>query len=265
MRHSLPARALLAAAALLAAGPAHALSSATATYSDFHIGLADLDPSDGLAPSLVLDPQSRSFVSVSDPADTNLVQQGESAFGPVSMNADVGGTGGAGSFSGDPFGAGAVITSTAVGNDGDAIGRSFDGISGPQFGFAACVLGARSQVTFSGAASVAWDASNYDGFAYGMVALGLWQFIGGDLRDVGRDYLVASYPGQEGLTGLVSRPIEFVFANRSDAPVTLIFDLEVQTYAVDRTGYTLPVDEPTGAALLLVGAPMLLWRVRRRR
>ena len=114
MRHSLPAQALLAAAALFATVPAHALSSATATFSDFHIGLTDLDPSDGLAPSLVLDPQSRSLVSVSDPAETNLVAHGESAFGPVSMGAQVGGTGGAGSFSGDPFGAGALITSTAA-------------------------------------------------------------------------------------------------------------------------------------------------------
>ena len=265
MRHSLPARALLAAAALLAAGPAHALSSATATYSDFHIGLADLDPSDGLAPSLVLDPQSRSLVSVSDPAETNLVAHGESAFGPVSMDAQVGGTGGVGSFSGDPFGAGALITSTAVGNDGNALGRSFDGIDGSQLGFAACVLGAQSQVTFSGAASVAWGASNRDGFAYGMVALGLSQFVGGDLRDAGQDYLAASYPGQEGLAGSVSRPIELILANRSDAPVTLVFDLEVQTYAVDGLGLSPPVDEPTSAALLLVGASMLFAGIRRRR
>src|SRR5476649_452715 len=117
MQRSFPAHALLAAAALLVAAPAHALSTETGTLH-FGIGLADLDPTDGVAPSLTLDPQSRSTVVAGESSSTSSAswsQQGDSAFGQVSIGGELGGTGGAASFAGDPFGAGVELAASAVG------------------------------------------------------------------------------------------------------------------------------------------------------
>ncbi len=63
MHRYFPAHALWAATALLAAGPALALSTATSRLADFRIGLTDLDPADGVVPTLVLNPGTGGFAS----------------------------------------------------------------------------------------------------------------------------------------------------------------------------------------------------------
>jgi hypothetical protein len=253
---------------MFAAGPAQALTTTTATLADFRIGLTDLDPSDGVAPSFVLDPQVRSSVSVGDPSGMvdYLSQQGGSAFGPVSLSAELGGTGGSGSFSGgDPFGAGAAITSSAQGNNQYAEGWSTDFISGPNNSWAVFVLGPQSQVTFSGSGAIDWSASNTGASAYALIDLRLWQVVGDNQEFLGEDDLGSAYYGQGAPSGSVSGPISLTVANDSQASEDVVLDLSLRTYATDREAYPSPVGEPAGAALLLVGVPMLFGLVRRRR
>ena len=265
MHRFLPAHCLLAAALQFAAGPAQALTTTTATLADFQIGLTDLDPSGGVAPSMMFDPQLRSTVLVGYPVvDPFVSRYGDSLFGPVSLSAELGGTGGSGSISGDPFGAGAVITSSAEGNDEYADGWSSVTTTAPSFGQAEFVLGAKSQVTFSGNVSADWDASSAAAATVAFAELRLWRNVGDEQEFFGDDWVGAFYYGEGAPSGSMSGPLGLTVANDSDAPEVVDFFLIVTSNATDRQSIPSPVDEPAGAALLFVGVSTLLWRARRR-
>jgi hypothetical protein len=268
MRHFLPVHALLAAATLLAADPAHGRATASVTLADFRIELTDLDPSDGVAPWLTLDPQSHSVVEVTLPSDVDShANRGDSAFDAVSTSRESDGSQGSASFSGDPFGAGAVLAVSAVGDHGG--GATSDAtVDGPAsvLNLGDLVLGPRSEVTFSGSASLDWYVSNPRTTTYTVVGVTFFQqLIDGGERFAGQDYLSMSYIGFGELTGSLSGPIELSFANASDAPVVVIYSLGARADAGDMQIDPLPVDEPAGAVLLLAGVPWLLWRARRSR
>ncbi len=267
MHRFLAVHSLLAAVALLAADPAHGRATASTTLADFRIELTDLNPSDGVAPSLMLDPQSHSVVEITLPSDVEShATQGDSAFGPVSTSRQSDGSGGSASFSGDPFGAGAVLAVSAVGDHGG--GATSDAtVDGPASAIhlGDFVLGPQSQVTFSGSASLDWYVSNPRTSTYAVVGATFLQFIDGGYRSVGQDYLSTSYIGFGERTGTLSGPIELSFANASDASVVVIYSLGARADAGDMQIDPLPVDEPAAAVLLLAGVPWLLWRARRRR
>ena len=265
MHRFLPAHCLLAAAALLAAAPAQAHTSTSVTLADFQISLTDLDPSDGVAPSIMFDPQLRSTVLVGYPVvDPFVSRQGDSLFGPVSLSADLDGTGGSGSISGDAFGAGAVITSSAEGNNEYADGWSSATTTAPSFGQAEFVMGAKSQVTFSGNVSADWDASSTAAATVAFAELRLWRNVGDEQEFLGDDWVGAFYYGEGAPSGSMSGPLGLTVANDSDAPEVVDFFLIVMSNATDRQSIPSPVDEPAGAALLFVGVSTLLWRARRR-
>lgn len=266
MKLSSSASALLAAAALGVAASAQAQTTTTATLAGFRIDLADLDPSDGLAPSLVLDPQARSgaYVQVQSENGQNASQQGASAFGAVSAGVDVDGSAGSAAFSGDPFGDGARITASATGGGTFAIGWGTATVLDPSYAFPELVLGARSQVTFSGMASIDWSDTNTGAVTYALIDLRFWQVVdGSDVNDV-EDFLGTAYYGQGAPSGSISAPIGITFANDSDSAETVVFDVALRTYATNREAYPSPVDEPAGAALLAIGACMLSGLRRRR-
>jgi len=262
-----PAHALWAATSLLAAGPALALSTVTSTLADFRIGLTDLDPSDGVAPTLVLDPQSRSTVipgEVSAGVSTSWMQQGDSAFGPVSASGDLNGTGGSASFTGDPLGAGAQIAASAIGGPLLDTGSSAALVDTPyQGGF---VLGPQTQVTFSGSVLIDWSASNSGAAAYAEADLAFWRFIGDGQDFVAQAYVTGGYYSASGgaLSGTVSSPLSITFANDSDASVVMGYEVAVFANASEFELALPPVDEPDCAALLLAGVATMLWGVRQR-
>ncbi len=269
MHRYFPAHALWAATSLLAAGPALALSTATTTLADFRIGLTGLDPSDGVPPTLVLDPQSRSTVipgEVSAGASTSWMQQGDSAFGPVSASGDLDGTGGSGSFSGDPLGAGAKITASAIGGPSLDIGSSVAFVDTPSFDQGGFVLGAQTQVTFAGSVLIDWSASNPGAAAYGEVDLAFWRFTGADEDFVAQGYVTGGYYSVSGgaLSGSTSSPLAVTFANDSDVPVVVGYQVAVFANASELEAALPPVDEPAAAALLLAGMGTVLWGMRRR-
>lgn len=269
MHRFTPAHALWAAASMLAAGPALASSTATTTLADFQIWLTDLSPSDGVAPTLVLDPRSRSTVipgEVSAGGSASWMQQGDSAFGPVSASGDLGGTGGSGSFSGDPLGAGAQIAASATGGPSLDIGSSVAFVDTPASDQGGFVLGAQTQVTFYGSVSIDWSASNPDAATYGEADLAFWQFIGDGQDLVAQAYVTGGYYSAVGgaLSGTVSSPLAITFANDSDASVVMGYEVAVFANASELELALPPVDEPDGAALLLAGVATALWGLRQR-
>ena len=258
----------IAAVLLSAAGPGHATSVATGTLSDFRITLLDLAPDDGAAPALELDPLSRSTAlagAVSPGASTFWMQQGDAAFAPVASSGQMDGTGGAASFAGDPFGAaGATFAVSAVGRPGFAGGTGETYVDTQPSGLTQFTLGAHTQVTFSGLASLGWNASAGAASAHGSVGLDFWQMVDSGEIDVARDDLADGYfgDGAGALAGAASRQLTITFANDSDATVLLGYAVDV---FADASEVAVPVDEPAGAALLLAAAAPLAWLARRRR
>ena len=269
MHRSFPVRALLAAAALLVAGPAFAVSTANTTLADFRILLTDLDPSDGVPPTLVLDPQARSTVipgEASAGGSTSWMQQGDSPFGPVSSSGDIDGTGGSASFSGDPLGAGAQVAASAVGGPSLDIGSAEAEVETPPLDQGAFVLGPQTEVMFFGEVSIDWNASNPDAAAFGEVDFVFWQFVGDEEALSTFGYVTGGYYGYgDGpQSGFTSSLLAITFSNDSDAPVTLGYALSVFANASEFETVTSPVDEPAGPALLLAGMATMLWGLRRR-
>lgn len=269
MHRSLPAHALLAAVALLVAGPARALSTETGTL-DFSIGLTDLDPSDGIAPSLTLDPQSHSTVSASEASSTasaSWTQQGDSAFAPIAISGQLGGTGGAASFSGDPFSGGAQIVASAVGGPSLDVGTSVAHVATPPAGPGDFVLGPQTGVTLFASVTIAWNASNPGAATFGEADLVLWRVDGDTPELIDLRYVTGGYygTGDGALSGSTPGEMLITFDNASDAPVVLDYGLALFASASELQFVLPPVAEPTGAALLLAGLSTLLWGVRRRR
>jgi len=262
-----PIHALLFAAALLAAAPAHGRATTSATLADLRIELTDLAPSDGIPPSLTLDSQDYSDVGVMAPSDVDFhASRGDSAFGAVSISREVDGSGGDASLSGDPLGAGATLTASAFAEHG-AGATSFADVGGPPsaLDMGAFVLGPHSQVTFSGQATLDWDVSDAHRSTYAAVSLAFMRLIDGQQHWSNPVGASVSYDGFGDLAGTLSAPVDQSFSNTSDVPEVVIFSLGVGAFAIDAQIDAFPIDEPAGAALWLAGAAIVSWAARRRR
>jgi hypothetical protein len=267
MQPSFPAHALLAAAVLFIAGPAHALSTESGTLG-FSIALRDLNPADGIAPSLTLDPRSRSVVfagQASPTASASWTQQGDSAFGVVSASGEVDGTGGAASFTGGSD-AGTEMAASAFGGPSLDVGSSMAYVSTPSFGQGNFVLGPRTEVTLVAWVTIDWSASNPGATTSGEADLSLWRFVGDSQELIEQRYVTGGYYGDGvgDLSGSTSGAMGIVFDNDSDASVLMGLDLALSSNASELETVPSPVDEPAAAALLLAGMSTLLWRARRR-
>lgn len=267
MHPSIHVRALLAAAAVFAAGPACASSTATTTLSAFQIWVSDLDLSDGVAPALTLDPQAHSYV-VPDIrsifSDTAWPQQGDTAFGAVSSGGQVGGSSASASFAGEPFVAGATIAANAQG------GSPLDVASAAAYvltdsGQDVLILGAHTGVAFGGDVTIAWNADNPAASAFGEVDLAFSTGPGSPVSvDILR-YVTGGYYGGSSdgaLSGSTSSPIIVWYENDSDSPLALAYEVFVYANASDLEMVPPPVDEPRSGLMLLAGAS-LLWSLRR--
>lgn len=274
MKGSIAARAVLAVAAICCVAAAHATSTVTSTFAAFSIGVSDLDPSDGVAPSVTLDPASTSWVFAGAGPDfldpvVSWSAQGASAFGAASTSGDVGGTGGAASFSGDPFGAGTDIVASAHGGPSNDVGTAFAGIQNPGF-YNLVTVSPHTEVGFFGTATIAWDASSPSAAAYGEVDLSLYLLdaVGQDF--IGMIYATDGYYGNGSGDGPLSgtspqMPLGLFYDNDSDQSVQVGYYVGVFASASDLESVPPPVDEPTDAALLLAGVAALLAVGRRGR
>ncbi len=270
MKPSFCAAALLAAAALFACGQAHAQSTATATYV-VQFGLTDLDPSDGIAPAVTLDPLASSTVVVSSSGTgVSWQQQGESAFGAVLTGGQVGGTGGWASFAGDPFGTGASLVASATSGPALDVGSALAIVEpgADSLGYTLFTLTPETELTVSGGGFAQWNASNPGAAAYDEIdaALSRPNDAGGlDLLWMG--YVVGGYYGTGfgPLSGSSSGDLTFTFDNDSDAPVVLGFQMAAFASASESELVLPPVDEPAKTAELVAGAVLLGWIALRRR
>ena len=271
MNPSFPTRVALIAAVLACAGAANATSTATSTFGDFHIGLTDLDPSDGVAPSVSLDPQSRSQATASagagfiDPV-VEWTAQGDSAFGAVASAGDLAGTGGSASFAGDPMGAGAVISASAHGGPSLDVGSASALVVTPSF-YNLLVLSPHTEVTLGGNVTLDWSASNPAAAAHGEVDLDFYTLDSGGEDVVSQQYATAGYygGGDGALSGSTSSALFATYDNASDAPAVLGYYVAAFASASELETVPPPVDEPAVAVLLLAGVALLQRVMRRRR
>jgi hypothetical protein len=268
MPSSFPIRANLALAALLVCSAAAAQSSVTSTI-DLAFSLRDLDPSDGIAPTLTFDPNSRSTaVWGTDGAGgvTSSPQQGASAFGAVSSSGMLDGSGGSASFSGDPFAAPVQITASAFAGSlfVNGSGRAYVSTPGsdppPRF-----MLSPHTQVALLGHTTVDWDAGSPVGAAFGEIDLAI--SASSSSGDISMRYATAGYygDGDGDVSGSSSDDIFVTYTNDSDAPQAVAYDVDVFANASQFETVLPPVDEPSGLALVLAGASALAWGLRRRR
>lgn len=257
--------------AVALAPAARATSTADATLSDFHIDLLDLAPADGVAPSLVFSPGTTSVASaanVSPGANEYWQQRGSGPFAPVSSSGSLFGNGGSASFAGDPSGAGATLAAHAFGGPGFGFGGGAAQayVDNQPSGDISFVLAPRTQVTFTGLATLDWSASDPLAVAEGEVQLQFWQFTEGNFVTLASDDLVRGWqrvPGDP-LAGSDARPVTITFANTTDAAVTLNYEVQAFAYASEDQVPATAVDEPGGAWLLLGGVLPLAWAARRR-
>jgi len=261
MQRFLPVHAFLAAAVLLATGATNAQTSATSTI-DLRFSLADLDPTDGILPTLTFDPDSRSTASwgtESAGGSTSSPQQGASAFGTVATSGLLDGSGGSASFTGDPLASAARISASAVADSLSVNGTGAAYVTTPSSGQPWFVLSPHTQVTMAGATTIAWDASA-SGSAFGEIDVAL--HVAGSSDALSMDYATAGYyaPGTGDLAGSSADGVTVTFTNDSDTPEAVGYYIGVFASASDFESGLPPVDEPSGAALLLAGASALLGR-----
>ncbi len=266
MQGSLSIHAAVAAAALFAAGAACAQSSATSTIG-LSFSLVDLDPTDGIAPSMTFDPDSRSTaIWGTDGAggSTSSTQQGASAFGAVTSSGTLGGAGGSASFSGDILGSGTQVSASAMTATLSANGSGTAFVAGPPSEEPWFMLSPHTQVYLEGATTITWDAGSAAGAAYGEVDLAL-NALGSD--DFSMGYAVAGYygTGDGDVSGSKPGGVTVTFTNDSDLPEAVGYQVGVYANASEFEVVLPPVDEPSNAVLLLAGASALWWGLRRRR
>lgn len=267
MQGSIPVHALLAAAALFATGAANAQSSATSTI-DLRFSLADLDPSDGIPPTLTFDPDSRSTAvwgTESAGGITSFPQQGASAFGAVAASGMLDGAGGSAFFTGDPLTSAARISASAVTDSLSVNGTGTAYVDTPASHETWFMLSPHTEVTMSGTTTIAWDASNASGSAFGEIDVAL--HVADSPDGLSMDYATAGYygPGTGDLSGSSRDGVTVTFTNGSDAPEAVGYSIILFANASQFETAVSPVDEPSGPALLLAGAAALLGgRLRRR-
>jgi hypothetical protein len=264
------ARATIAAAiALLAAVPA-AASTATASMSDFHVELIDLDPNDGIAPSITFQNlQGGSFIAAESGAPGHVLtdtHMGGAAFGAGSSSSTSGSTSALASFAGDPRapGAGGAATASA-----STFLQGLYGASTVQLGdgamYAPFTLSADTRLVITADASASALSTFADPHAdtWASVFLKLTDATGAG--SVSTDSASAEQFAMIGDTPSAStdtRQITISFENLTSGDLGGIFYGSVDAYAADLPPAAVP--EPVGLPLLAAGLGLLAWRVRRR-
>jgi hypothetical protein len=264
MKKSLWISAALAAAATVAAVPAVAMSSASATISGFSITLYDLDPSDSNAAELT-------FTSEGSSSYASVFSDGESDSHPDWQ---------AGNFV--PTSATAMLAFGHAHAETDASGATAMGhVSGPVSGgigsFSAIADGVSSEftlapwsgmkltLTFNGTASTGPGTGSDDAGAYGQLSIYVQSDSGWENHNGYREVFAScgAWDGTlcSGESNSFSGTFSLSFANFSDDAVSGLMYAEASAYGQS----AVPVPEPQTYLMLLAGLAGVGTVVRRRR
>jgi hypothetical protein len=229
---------IVAMTAVLACG-AHAEVTAGATVSDFRVSLYDLDPTDGITPSITF-PQGITTAQVDLPAGRACGSTGFVMFSPLSIECAYVGEGAA-SLSGDAYGDGATLNVSAV--------RDAKANLGLVFG--AFILSPDTSVVISGTTSTRVSRSASDI----------------DPDDIAKIFFQLEAPGQLSayqdsvstfrggpLSGEHQGSFGISITNSTDSALDGSFSGSLNAVAVP------VVPEPASVLLLMVGLAALVWR-----
>lgn len=248
---------ILVAAALVApplSASATDGASATAVLSDMQLQLVDLAPDDGIAPTITFTPGTTFIQAIA--GSQNFYQELPTPFGAGTESVANGQGTASASLAGDPFAAGATITT----------GATVPGAAGPTpdeadafvfFGETGFTLSPHTEVEITGTATVAADvALTPRSRADASVAFNFFSGAGD-----GRTALTVeanALPGQDhaGATQFLAA----TFANNTDATLDVLFGAGVTATAV-----TNAVPEPPTGLLLAIGGAFVLVSSRRTR
>jgi hypothetical protein len=295
MLHRHLALAAAAAVAIGASAPAAAGSFASASLGQFGYTLFDLNPADGLAPSVAFSLGGSpygSYVqsSATDPSSGSESSTGWSlaAFGPAAVSSTIGLGSAQASVSGSPTGGGMLYAASgaALGTTLPSFSTQFSASAAvANFGSLAFTLSPYTLIVFSGNANLLAQTTDgvdaVNGFQTESAQAGVSINVSGPTSAGGQGFqsandnrsLFASFTsvfdpstGQFGYTGqtltLDNVAMSAGFTNFTTDALTGQLSL---TVSVNGNSPLTPVPEPGSAALLLAGLAGLGWLARRRR
>lgn len=260
--------ALVVLASLVCAGGASAQSTASVSLSNFRYILADLDPNDGIDPSLSFAPAtavtSSGAATVEETFSGDVAHNtatGLEAFGPLSVSAASARGSSSGEIGGtlDLLSMQAASTLTAANGQGNAAYTTLD------TGYRGFTLSPMTSVTFLGDAvlNAAFTAAGADLISGSSVA-SAWMYLGADLNGAADHFdtglRLSNADGQPSLSG----PLTFTLANALGTSTSN--ELRLTALSDVRASYATaaPVPEPSTWGMLLAGAAVLAGMTRRR-
>jgi hypothetical protein len=254
------------AAALVLWGTSAGASTAQATLSNFHIDLIDLDPGDGIAPSVVFQNyQGGTFVAAEagstdahgQQTQTTDIESGAHPFGNAAAFSSQGSAMAFAAIAGNPLEGGANVSTFTSSSQVGAFGGSTV-MLGDGGNYVSFTLSADTRLVISGdaSASVMSTADDLASDVFASVFLQLTDFTGqGQISYGSASAEQGSTNGASPFTLNDDRHLEVSFENLGSDSADGIFFGSVDTSVSDPA--PPPVPEPTGSVLMAAALGLL--------